>query len=158
MGMPLAPGWTPHTGFHLYLFPSHPELTASAVHWSCCWSSGTFNILPRSPPSGHSGCCCSIACTSYLCTTVNSLQQFQILVWGPTGTPPQADESKPGRVRHMSIPEPQAKQACTQSSQPLDVSGDSVDFLIGSLTSLREIQATVYILHQTSQVGSTRPG
>lgn len=156
--MPLPPGWTPHMGFHLYLFLSHPELTASAEHRSCPWSSGTFDILPRSPPSGRSGCCCSVACTSYLCTRVNSPQQLQILVWGPTGTPPQADESKPGRVGHMSIPEPQAKQACTQSSQPLDVSSDSADFLTGSLTSLREIQATVYIPHQTSRVGSTCPG
>lgn len=40
-----------------------------------------------------------------------------------------------------------------QNLQPLDVFGDSVDFITGSLTSLREIQATVHIPNQTFQGG-----
>lgn len=130
MDLPLPPGWTPTRAFICICFRLLQNSQPQPCARSCRWSSGTFDILPRSPPSGRSGCCCSVACTSYLCTTVNSLQQLQILVWRPTGTPPQADESKPGRVGHISIPEPQAKHTELTELTALNVSY-SADFSQG---------------------------
>lgn len=85
MDMPLPPGWTLTRAFICICFRLLQNSQPQPCARSCRWGSATFDVLPRSPPSGRSGCCCSVACTSYLCTTVNSLQQLQILVWGQQG-------------------------------------------------------------------------
>lgn len=136
--MPHPPGWIPHTCFPLYLFPSHSR-THSLSHVpgrSCHCSSSTFDILPRSPPSGSSGCCCSVACTCYLCTTVNSLQQNRSWCVGQQGHRHRQMSQSQEESGTCPYQHPRPNRPAGHCSQPLDVFGDGVDFIIESLTSL----------------------
>lgn len=126
MDVPHPRGRTAHTCFHLSLFWSHYR-THSLSH--CCYRGGTFEILPRSPPSGNSGCC-SVACTSYLCSTVNSYQQLRVLVWEPRG---HGERQVTQRQEELGtcpyqIPRPNGLQVGAYSQR---VFGDGVDFITG---------------------------
>lgn len=128
--MPHPRGWTPHTCFHLYLFWSHYR-TYSLSH---VLGAVAVGAAPLTSYQGHLqwGQRLLPSCMHSLSVHRSQFLAAPVLVCEPRGTLPEAGDAKPGRVGHMSIPEPQTRWPAGQSLQPLDVVfGDSVDFITG---------------------------